>query len=76
MERDARDRPRRKDENENDSKDFRVKEGDEVNLKKWPTAIDPVYKSKEHYHELLRDHVSQLSTQQQLLYAPTAMPSC
>ena len=24
-----------------DSKDFRVKEGDEVNLKKWPTVIDP-----------------------------------
>ncbi len=51
------------------SKDFRVKEGDEINLKKWPTAIDPVYKSKEHYHELLRDHVAQLSSQQQLLYA-------
>ncbi len=52
-----------------DSKDFRVKEGDEVNLKKWPTAVDPVYKSKEHYQELLRDHVAQLSAQQQLLYA-------
>ena len=52
-----------------DSKDFRVKEGDEVNLKKWPTAIDPVYKSKEHYQELLREHVAQLSSQQQLLYA-------
>ncbi|MGA7324579.1 MAG: ADP-polyphosphate phosphotransferase [Rhodomicrobium sp.] len=52
-----------------DSNDFRVKEGDEVNLKKWPTAVDPVYKSKEHYQELLRDHVAQLSSQQQLLYA-------
>ncbi len=37
-----------------DSNDFRVKEGDEVNLKKWPAAVDPVYKSKEHYQELLR----------------------
>ncbi len=52
-----------------DSKDFWVKEGDEDNLKKWPTAVDPVYKSKEHYHELLRDHVEQFSSQQQLLYA-------
>jgi PPK2 family polyphosphate:nucleotide phosphotransferase len=52
-----------------DSKDFRVKEGDEVDLKKWPTAVDPVYKSKEHYQELLGDHVARLSSQQQLLYA-------
>ena len=34
------------------SKDFRVREGDEVNLKKWPTLVDPVYKSKEQYQEL------------------------
>jgi hypothetical protein len=27
-------------------KDFRVKEGDEVNVKKWPTTVKPVYKSK------------------------------
>src|SRR4029077_16948840 len=51
------------------SKDFRVQEGDEVNLKKWPTKVDPVYKSKEHYKELLEKHVAQLSSQQQLLYA-------
>jgi PPK2 family polyphosphate:nucleotide phosphotransferase len=52
-----------------DSKDFRVKEGDKVNLKKWPTSVDPLYKSKEHYQEFLRDHVARLSSQQQLLYA-------
>ena len=51
------------------SKDFRVREGDEVNLKKWPTKIDPVYKSKEEYQKLLEEHVAQLSSQQQLLYA-------
>jgi PPK2 family polyphosphate:nucleotide phosphotransferase len=51
------------------SNDFRVREGDEVNLKKWPTKVDPVYKSKEHYKELLEEHVAQLSSQQQLLYA-------
>ena len=33
------------------SKDFRVREGDDVNLRKWPTKVDPVYKSKEQYQE-------------------------
>jgi PPK2 family polyphosphate:nucleotide phosphotransferase len=52
-----------------DSKDFRVREGDEVNLKKWPTIVDPVYKSKKQYQKLLEDHVAQLSAVQQLHYA-------
>jgi PPK2 family polyphosphate:nucleotide phosphotransferase len=51
------------------SKDFRVREGHGVDLKKWPTRVDPVYKSKEQYQELLKEHVAQLSSQQQLLYA-------
>ena len=51
------------------SKDFRVREGDDVDLKKWPTMVDPVYKSKAQYQELLADHVARLSSQQQLLYA-------
>jgi len=51
------------------SKDFRVCEGDEVDLKKWPTIVDPVYKSKKQYQKLLEDHVAQLSTVQQLHYA-------
>jgi len=51
------------------SKDFRVREGDKVNLKKWPTLVDPVYKSKEQYQNLLGEHVAELSSQQQLLYA-------
>jgi hypothetical protein len=51
------------------SKDFRVQEGHEVNLRKWPTNVEPVYKSKEHYQELLGEHVAQLSMQQELLYA-------
>ena len=51
------------------SKDFRVGEGDKVNLKKWPTSVDPVYKSKEQYQKLLGEHVAELSSQQQLLYA-------
>ncbi len=51
------------------SKSFRVREGDEVDLKKWPTFVDPVYKSKEQYQEHLREHITQLSSQQELLYA-------
>ena len=51
------------------SKDFRVLEGHEVNLRKWPQNVNPVYKSKEHYQKLLGEHVAQLSSQQELLYA-------
>ena len=50
-------------------KNFCVHEGDEVNLRKWPTKVKPVYKSKEHYHQLLGEQVAQLSAQQQLLYS-------
>ena len=51
------------------SSDFRVREGTRVNLKKWPTRIDPVYGSNEEYQDLLRKHVKALSAQQELLYA-------
>jgi polyphosphate kinase 2 (PPK2 family) len=51
------------------SDDFRAREGDEVNLQRWPTLIDPVYKSKDQYQEILADHIERLSAQQQLLYA-------
>jgi len=51
------------------AKNFRVRRGDAVNLRKWPTIIDPVYKSKQHYQELLQEHVAHLSALQQLLYA-------
>ena len=53
----------------NHSKDFRVREGDEVNLEIWPTKVDPVYDSKEQYEKLLEEHVAQLSSMQQLHYA-------
>ena len=56
------------------SKDFLVREGGDVNLKKWPTLIDPVCKSKEQYSELLEEHVVQLSSMQQLHYATTVTP--
>ena len=51
------------------AKDFRVKEGGEVDLGKWPTTVEPVYKSKDQYQKLLEEHVAQLSSLQQLHYA-------
>jgi PPK2 family polyphosphate:nucleotide phosphotransferase len=51
------------------SKDFRVREGDDVDLRKWPTIVDRVYKSKAQYQDLLKEHVAHLSALQQLLYA-------
>ncbi len=52
-----------------DSKQFRVREGVEVNLKKWPTLADSFYKSKKHYQELLGEHIEDLKSLQNLLYA-------
>jgi PPK2 family polyphosphate:nucleotide phosphotransferase len=52
-----------------ESKRFRVREGEEVDLDKRPTRIDRAYESKTRYRELLAEHVAQLSAQQQLLYA-------
>jgi PPK2 family polyphosphate:nucleotide phosphotransferase len=51
------------------SKDFRVREGRTVDLGKWPTKIDPVYRSEAQYKAMLESHIAQLSAQQQLLYA-------
>ena len=50
-------------------KDFRVQEGDDISLDKWPTRAEPVYKSKEEYQKFLGEHVEQLSSLQELLYA-------
>ena len=51
------------------SEDFRVREGTGVNLKKWRTRIDPVYRSNAEYQEMLRKHVQDLSALQEMLYA-------
>ena len=51
------------------STDFRVEEGHKVNLDKWPTTIEPLYESKKQYQKILANHVDQLSSLQQLLYA-------
>ena len=51
------------------STDFRVQEGHKVNLDKWPTAVEPIYESKKQYQKILANHVDELSSLQQLLYA-------
>jgi PPK2 family polyphosphate:nucleotide phosphotransferase len=52
-----------------ESNDYRVREGVSVDLKKWPTCVDPIYESGEQYQKLLNRHVEALSEQQELLYA-------
>ena len=51
------------------SKDFRVPAGKKVDLKKWPTRVKPVYKSKKTYTKLLQAQVEELSTLQRLHHA-------
>src|SRR5487761_1135677 len=51
------------------SKDFRVRPGEKVDLGEWPTIVKPFCKSKEQYQKLLGEHVEALSSLQQLHYA-------
>ena len=51
------------------SADYRVPQGKKVKLDEWPTLGKPFCKSKKKYHELLDDHVEQLSALQRLHYA-------
>ena len=48
---------------------FRVREGGKVKLKKWDTLVKPFYNSKEDYQDILKAHVAEMSSQQNLLYA-------
>jgi len=49
--------------------DFRVRAGHDVSLKRWPTRIEPVYRSKDGYRQILAEHIERLSALQNLLYA-------
>lgn len=51
------------------SKDFRVPPGKNVKLHEWSTHVEPFYKSKKQYQEILQEHVTELSSKQNLLYA-------
>jgi PPK2 family polyphosphate:nucleotide phosphotransferase len=52
-----------------DSKDFRVRPGQKVQLGEWPTVVKPYCKSKKDYRTLLEKHVEDLSSLQNLHYA-------
>ena len=52
-----------------DPKDFRIPPEKEVDLGKWPTIVDPYYKSNKQYKELLLEHMQKLSSLQQVHYA-------
>ncbi len=49
--------------------DFRVAPRRRVDLTRWPTRIEPAYRSRKHYQTLLGSHVDKLSRLQDLLYA-------
>ena len=51
------------------SEQFRVLPGKEFKLGDRQTSVKPFYRSKKQYHELLAEHVEQLSSLQQLHYA-------
>ena len=51
------------------SKNFRVREGGQINLKKWPTRVAPAYEQPDDCQKLLQTHVKNLSAQQERLYA-------
>src|SRR4029079_16465833 len=52
-----------------DPDDCRVKDGKNVNLKKWPTEIKSYYETKKQFKEGLQERVNELSELQNLLYA-------
>lgn len=51
------------------SNDFLVKEGEKIKLTKRSTIVKPVYKSKEQYAQILKEHIEELNSLQNLLYA-------
>ena len=51
------------------SENFRVKPGKKVALNQWATSVKPFYRSKEHYQRLLEEHVEEMNSLQDLLYA-------
>jgi len=48
---------------------YRVRPGEKVKLKEWPTIVKPFCKSKKRYKELLGEQVEELGSLQRLQYA-------
>jgi PPK2 family polyphosphate:nucleotide phosphotransferase len=51
------------------SEDFRVRKGENVDLRKWPTRVKAMFKSKARYQQALAEQIAELSTLQSVLYA-------
>ena len=51
------------------SSDFRVREGKTVELRHWPTAARPSYRSDGQYQDMLDARAKELTAQQEMLYA-------
>jgi PPK2 family polyphosphate:nucleotide phosphotransferase len=51
------------------AKDFRVRPGEKVKLREWPTLVQPFCNSRKAYRKLLEEHVKKLSSLQQIHYA-------
>jgi PPK2 family polyphosphate:nucleotide phosphotransferase len=51
------------------TKNFRVRSGKKVRLVEWPTLVKPFFESKDEFQELMKKHVQELSSLQQLHYA-------
>jgi PPK2 family polyphosphate:nucleotide phosphotransferase len=49
--------------------DYRISEGEAVDLAKWSTEVKPAYKSKSDYKSMLAEHVVELSALQEMHYA-------
>ena len=49
--------------------EFKLREGDAVDLGLWATNVKPLYTSKKSYRKALEDQVQQMSDQQRMLYA-------
>lgn len=50
-------------------KQFRVKSNQKLDLKDWPTRIEPIYRSQKHYVKLLQQQSDELRALQNILYA-------
>jgi len=52
-----------------DSDAFRVRPHKNIKLDEWPTSVSAFFKSRKQYRKLLLDHIEQLTSLQNLLYA-------
>lgn len=49
--------------------DFKVNPCTQINLSQWPTRIEPLYTSKKHHQQLLKESHEELAALQEMLYA-------